>query len=86
MLNSKHVRMRINQSETVTCSCCGEKANKSLMMFDLKLGKNVLHICDICNHTLFLKTLDASNKVDAKLKDAHDIAIINKRAERVERV
>ncbi|MCQ2485241.1 MAG: hypothetical protein MJ168_07910 [Clostridia bacterium] len=52
----------------------------------MKLGSNVLHICDVCNHTLFLKTLDATNRVDAKLKDAHDIAIINRRAEMGERV
>lgn len=72
------IKMRINkQGESAVCCVCGKGRKHSLEMFDLIIGKNPMFtICDLCNDTLFNKTLRASCGVNAKLKSQHDLAII----------
>lgn len=73
------IRMRNNKESDSTCCECGLPRSKVLDMFDLRIGDNILTICDECNEALFYKTLRAECAKNARVKSQHDIMIINER-------
>ena len=73
------IKMRVNEKRDAVCCECGETQDKVLNMFDICIG-GVLHtICDVCNETLFSKSLRAECMKNGRLKSQRDIHIINKR-------
>lgn len=73
------IKMRNNTKPDAVCCECGENQKQVLNMFDLRIGGNILTICDACNEALFYKTLNAECMKNARIKYPRDIAIINKR-------
>lgn len=73
------VKMRTNSEPDAQCCECGNDRNKSLEMFDICIGGQIITICDLCNEQLFNKTLRAACNVHHKVKQPHDMAIIRKR-------
>ena len=53
-----NIKMRVSKSNK--CSCCGEKRQNSLEIFDICLGETIVTICDLCNEELLSKTLKAN--------------------------
>lgn len=75
----KLIRMRINYADDISCDVCNNPKTKSLELFDLMLGNDIICICDLCVNTLFSKTLKASTSLNAKLKTPRDMKIIRGR-------
>lgn len=73
------IKMRHNKDRHAVCHSCGAKAVDSLEMFDIALGRTVVTICDLCNTTLLNKTLSAEVAKSHRVKDSHDMAIIQQR-------
>lgn len=73
------IKMRINKDTSATCESCGNGKTKSLEMFDVCIGENIMTICDACNEVLFNKTLKATVGVNHKLKSQQDLKVIRSR-------
>ena len=73
------IKMRNNSKLDSVCCECGQPRKQVLDMFDLCIGGNIFTICDLCNDALFRKTLKADCYTNGRVKDKHDIAIINQR-------
>lgn len=73
------IKMRTNTDGKAKCDICGNGQKRSLMMFDLALGKAIFTLCDVCNEKVFDKALKATCAVNHKLKSAEDIKLINSR-------
>lgn len=73
------VRMRINKFQGAECCECGCTRDESLELFDIRLGGDIITLCDVCNNQLLRKTLSASCMVDGKVKSAKDLEIIKRR-------
>lgn len=71
--------MRVNKNEDAICDICHKSRNQVLDMFDLSLNNHIFTLCDICNDNLFYKTLKANNYTNHRLKDKHDMKIIQNR-------
>lgn len=65
--------------ERQVCSSCGNTGDRSVMMFDLKIGDSMLTVCDECANQLFDKMLKCVCAVNGKVKTPRDIGIVNKR-------
>jgi hypothetical protein len=76
------IRMRASKNENAKCCECGKGKEKSLEVFDVMIGNEVITICDECMNKLLSKSLKASCMVNAKLKSNHDLAIISTRNRR----
>lgn len=74
------IRMRNNKKQDSVCCECGDPRDEVLDMFDLCIGGMVFTICDVCNEILFNKTLSAECQKNHRVKDAHDMKILSKRA------
>ena len=74
------IRMRNNRKLDSVCCECGDKRIDTLEMFDLCIGGNIFTICDACNEKLFMKTLSAECQKNHRVKDAHDMKVLRKRA------
>lgn len=75
--------MRENSSNKDTrCQNCGCKKDQVLLMFDLKIGNEIITICDECNALILSKTLAAEVRKNAKVKTPRDMRIIRTRAQR----
>lgn len=74
------IRMRINKDGNAKCKVCGATRKNSLELFDISFtDKNIITICDLCNETLFNKTLRATCGVNGKIKSQSDLKIIRNR-------
>ena len=73
--------MRINKDSSAQCCECGSSRSKSLEMFDICIGGNILTICDLCNDIIFQKSLKATCIVNGKVKSKRDMEIVRKRKE-----
>lgn len=73
------IKMRNNTDKDAVCCECGETQKEVLNMFDLCVGGMIFTICDVCNETIFYKTLRAEVMKNGRVKSQHDISIINKR-------
>lgn len=73
--------MRHNDKKNAICKECGDTQDKALNMFDVKIGNEVITLCDKCNEELFYKSLAASCQVNARVKSKRDMAIIRERSE-----
>jgi len=76
---NKAIKMRVNNNDDSICSICNKPHKSVLDMFDLNINGTIITICDCCNDTLFYKTLKANNYTNHRLKDKHDIKIIQAR-------
>lgn len=78
--------MRTVKESNAICKICGATRKQSLEIFEIMFTEKAkLQLCDLCNDKLLYKTLSASCKVNNKLKNKEDIAIIKKRRERGEK-
>lgn len=73
-----NIKMRVSKSNK--CSCCGEKRQNSLEIFDICLGETIVTICDLCNEELLSKTLKANCSVNERVKSKNEMAIIRNRS------
>lgn len=73
------IRMRTNKEDSAQCCECGNNRDESLELFDVCIGGHISTICDVCNEALLSKTLVATCKVNSKIKQPHDMAIIKRR-------
>lgn len=73
------IRMRTNKNPSSTCCECGKERAKVIEMFDIKIGKHLVTVCDECNDILFDKTLKASCRKNGKIKDKREMSIIRQR-------
>lgn len=76
---NKAIKMRVNNNDDSICDICKKPHKSVLDMFDLSINGTIITICDCCNDTLFYKTLKANNYTNHRLKDKHDIKIIQAR-------
>lgn len=79
------VKMRVNKNDEAVCCECGNNREKSLELYDICIGGNIITICDECNDKVLSKTLKASCKLHEKLKSKADLRIIRSRSIRNER-
>lgn len=77
------IKMRNNKDNNAVCCECGETRKQVLDMFDVCVGSNIFTICDVCNEKLFYKTLNAECYKNGRVKTQQDIAIINRRKQRI---
>lgn len=73
------IKMRVNKNEDAICDICHKSRKSVLDMFDLSLNNHIFTLCDICNDSLFNKTLKANCYTNHRLKDKHDMKIIQNR-------
>ena len=73
---NKAIKMRVNKNEDAICDICHKSRNQ---VFDLSINNHITTLCDLCNDNLFSKTLKANCYVNSRLKDKHDIKIIQNR-------
>ncbi len=73
------IKMRNNMRLDAVCCECGESQKQVLNMFDLCIGGTIFTICDRCNEKIFNKCLSAECYKNGRVKTKEDIAIINKR-------
>ena len=73
------IKMRVNKKEDAICDICHKSRNQVLDMFDLSLNGHITTLCDLCNDNLFSKALKANCYTNHRLKDKHDMKIIQKR-------
>lgn len=76
---NKAIKMRVNKNEDAICDICHKSRKSVLDMFDLSLNNHIFTLCDICNDNLFNKTLKANCYTNHRLKDKHDMKIIQNR-------
>lgn len=77
------IKMRTVKEPDATCKICGNKRKQSLEIFEIMFTEKAkVTLCDLCNEKLLSKTLSASCKVNAKVKQKEDIEIINMRRKR----
>lgn len=81
----KLVKMRINKNDEAVCCECGNDREKSLELYDICIGGNVITICDECNDKVLSKTLSASCRLHERLKTKTDLRILRNRSIRNER-
>ena len=72
------IRMRVN-TKSDKCDLCNRPRNKVLDLFDLNVNNQIITICDLCNEELFRRSLSATCYVNRRLKDKHDMKIIQAR-------
>lgn len=77
------IKMRNNKNKNAVCCECGETQKEVLDMFDICIGGNIFTVCDACNETLLYKTLRAECYKNGRVKEQRDMAIINKRKNRM---
>lgn len=77
--------MRINKNDEAVCCECGNDREKSLELYDICIGGNVITICDECNDKVLSKTLSASCRLHERLKTKTDLRILRNRSIRNER-
>lgn len=77
--------MRINKDDEAICCECGNDREKSLELYDICIGGNIITICDECNDKVLSKTLSASCRLYERLKTKTDLRIIRNRSIRNER-
>lgn len=76
---TKAIKMRVNKNPDSVCDICHKSRKSVLDMFDLNINGNITTLCDVCNNELFNKTLKANCYTNHRLKDKHDIKVIQKR-------
>ena len=76
---SKAIKMRVNKNPDSVCDICHKSRNQVLDMFDLSLNNHITTLCDVCNNELFNKALKANCYTNHRLKDKHDMKVIQKR-------
>lgn len=79
------MKMRINKNDEAVCCECGNDREKSLELYDICIGGNVITICDECNDKVLSKTLSASCRLHERLKTKTDLRILRNRSIRNER-
>ena len=77
--------MRINKNDEAVCCECGNDREKSLELYDICIGGNIITICDECNDKVLSKTLSASCRLHERLKTKTDLRILRNRSIRNER-
>lgn len=73
------IKMRVNKKDDSICDICHKSRNQVLDMFDLNINGHITTLCDLCNDSLFSKTLKANCYTNSRLKDKHDIKVIQNR-------
>lgn len=73
------IKMRVNKNEDAICDICRKSRKSVLDMFDLSLNNHIFTLCDLCNDNLFSKALKANCYTNHRLKDKHDMKIIQNR-------
>ena len=77
------IKMRTVKDSDAICKICGATKNQSLEIFEIMFTEKAkLQLCDLCNEKLLSKTLNASCKINAKLKTKKDLEIIRKRKQK----
>lgn len=79
------MKMRINKNDEAVCCECGNDREKSLELYDICIGGNIITICDECNDKVLSKTLSASCRLHERLKTKTDLRILRNRSIRNER-
>ena len=74
------IKMRVNKETNCSCSECGASRKNVLDMYDICIAGKVFTICDLCNDTLFQKSLKAQIHTQSRLKSNRDIKIIDARS------
>ena len=72
------IGMRVSKNHEV-CNSCGRKKDEVLELFDIKIGDQVVCVCDECNKELLSKTLKANVMIDGRVRTKRDTQIINRR-------
>lgn len=76
---TKAIKMRVNKNPDAICDICHKSRKSVLDMFDLSLNNHITTLCDVCNNELFNKALKANCYTNHRLKDKHDMKVIQKR-------
>lgn len=73
------IKMRTTRNEDAICCSCGCDKEHALDVFDVMVGKTILHLCDDCMEKLSTKTLNAVCYTNGRIKSPKDIRIRNER-------
>lgn len=73
------VKMRVNKNDDCTCTSCGHTKKLSVDMFDVMIGDNVFHVCDICMNEMFDRALSAVSYTNGRVKQPSEIRKKNMR-------
>lgn len=76
------IKMRVNKKLDSVCCECGKTRRQVLDMFDIQINGETFTLCDVCNDTLFYKTLRATCYTNGRVKSKEDMLIINERGRR----
>ena len=78
MIKNK-VAMRISKNKEAKCACCGNGIEKSVDIFDMKIGDNIFSVCDLCIEDIIYKAIKAKSYTNGRVKSEREIAKINER-------
>lgn len=76
------VRMRVSKDDNAVCASCGATIKQSLDIFDIKIGSEIVTLCDDCMNVLMTKALNATCYTNGRIKQPNEIKKINDRSRR----
>lgn len=75
------IRLRKVRQETSVCTSCGASYDQSITMHDIKVGKTIITVCDICNERLLDMTLKVAVDTNGMVKGPRERKIQRLRIE-----
>lgn len=76
------IKMRVSKNDDAACASCGATIKQSLDMFDVKVGSEIITLCDDCMNALMVKSLNATCYTNGRIKQPDEIKKINDRSRR----
>lgn len=76
------IKMRVSKDESAVCASCGATIQQALDIFDVKIGNEIIHLCDECMDVLMTKSLTAVCYTNGRVKQPNEIRKINDRSRR----
>lgn len=76
------IKMRVSKNADVVCASCGATIDRSVDIFDIKIGSEIVTLCDDCMSILMTKALNATCYTNGRVKQPNEIKKINDRSRR----
>lgn len=76
------IKMRVSKDADAVCVSCGATIDQSVDIFDIKIGSEIVTLCDDCMNVLMTKALNATCYTNGRVKQPSEIKKINDRSRR----
>lgn len=76
------IKMRVSKDDNAVCASCGATIDRSVDIFDIKIGSEIITLCDDCMKVLMTKALNATCYTNGRVKQPNEIKKINDKSRR----